>query len=501
MPIAPSCRVGVRCFPFEVQFESMTIKINQNLISLLVQRNLGRVSSRMNESISRLSSGERIQRASDDPSGMATSQEIRYEIRGLQRNQQNISGAFNVIGVAESGMETIQTALQRARELAVQAGNDTLSPSDRNTIQQEIDAILAEIQRAASETSYLGRRLLDGTFLNQIIQVGTAEGQSFNLSISDLRTAALGQVAQSSGAAVSTAPIAGGGDLTINAINIPASAIDGISTTLANASAIAKAAAINSVENQTGVRATVGPAVYQAPGAAISPVNIDGTTRTLSINGVAIGPVNVSAGDSDGRLVDAINQKSSITGVTASVDPSGALRLEAADGRNIAVTTTGSVADELGLAAADGDLSNAVASGTITLTSSSAFSVGGTFGLIGFTPAQSTINLDPATAIAGLSMVSSESANAAIASIDNAIRQISNARAGIGSIQNRLEAVEQSLAKRIEDLTGADSRIRDADFALETARLTQAQILQEAGTALLAQANVTPRTALQLLLR
>lgn len=480
----------------------MTINIHQNLIGLLIQRNLGRVSRRMNESISRLSSGERIQRAADDPSGMANSQELRYEIRGLQRNQQNISGAFNVIGVAESGLESIQNLLQRAREISVQAGNETLSATDRTALQAEMTAILEEIQRTAGESGYLGRRLLDGSFNQQVIQVGTAQGQSFAISLGDFRVSSLGQTAHATGTSgVSNTAIVGTGDVTINGIAIPASTADGVSTFFADASAIAKTAAINGVSSQTGVKAKAGPAVFLAAGATVSAVNIDGVTRTLSINNVSIGPLTVSAGDADGRLVSAINQKSAQTGVSATLDPSGALVLTAEDGRNISVTTTGSIADNIGLATADGDLNNAIRTGTITLTSDAAFSIGGTTTRIGFDASQTSIALDPATAIANLNLNDAESATSGIEFIDNALNQVSKARASLGSIQNRLEAVAQSLAKRIEDLTGADSRIRDTDFALETARLTQAQILNEAGTALLAQANATPRTALQLLLR
>lgn len=478
----------------------MAIRINQNIISLLIQKNLNKVSDRLQTSFERISSGERIRRSSDDPTGLSSSQQVRYEIAGLQRNQQNVSGALSLVGTAESGITGIQASLQRARELLVQAANDTLQPDQRQAIQSELNTILAEIDRVASESNHLGQRLLDGTFIQKTIQVGTQTGQNLGLSIRSFRVSEFGQVAKAAGTSgVDQNAIQGTGDLTINGVTVPASTADSVSTVSPNASGIAKARAINAIKFQTGVSATVEPTQVLTPGATISAVFVDGISNKLTINGVSIGQVVVANGDADGALVKAINAVTRQTGVAASLDTAGALKLTAADGRNIVLTTTGSIADELGLQSANGDLSNAVTTAKVSLSSDVPYGVGGNLALIGFGPGQSSIGLDPTTAIGTIDVTSGAAASAALVRVDSALRQGNETIASIGALQNRLDSLNGSLASRIEELSSADSRIRDTDVAVESARLAQAQILQESALALLAQANATPQTALRLL--
>lgn len=483
----------------------MGIKINQNIVSLLIQRNLDRITKRLNTSLDRLSSGERIRRSSDDPAGLSSSQQIRFEIRGLQRNQLNISGALSLVATAETGFNNLTSSIQRIRELLVQAANDTLSPSDRSLIENEVGSLLEEINRTASETSYLGRNLLDGTITNQNIQVGTLSGQGFGVTIDDFRTAVLGQVAKATGVnPVSASPLLSG-LLSINGITVPASSGDGISFFAANASAIAKAAAINSVQAQTGVEAIAEAATMTGdPSGSIGPATIDGTTSSLTINGVPLPPVVVLNNDSDGALASAINAISDQSGVTATVDAGGILTLTAKDGRNITLNSTGTLATTLGFVTGTGDFVNETATGSITLRSNDPITVAdaspGGLAAIGFTGAQGSIGLDASTALANIQLNTAVEAGEALRGIDAALDQISEARSGLGALQNRLDSITEDLARRIEELAASDSRIRDTDFALETARLVQAQILQEVSIALLAQANSTPRTTLQLLL-
>lgn len=481
----------------------MTINLNQNIISLLIQRNLSRVGERLQSSFEKISSGERINRSSDDPAGLALSQSVRYEIRGFQRNERNVSGALSMLGTSESGMSGIQSVLQKIRELLVQAANETLSNVNREAITIEVTALLEEIDRIASDTRFLGKRLLDGSVVAQTIQVGTGTGQKLGLTIRDLRIAALGEVAtDTSNLAPTTAAIAGGGDLQINGVDIPATSSDGTSQFFSDGSAIAKARAINSVQGQTKVRAKAEANEYLVPGATVTGGFLDTAVNSLTINGISIGPVTVLAGDSDGSLVAAINARTIATGVTANVEPSGELKLTAADGRNITITTTGNFADNLGLLGADGDLTALTQTARITLSSDEIFGVGGADpALIGFDGAQLSVGFDATTAISNVSVSSAADASNGIELIEAAIRQLGGGRAQLGALQNRLEAVTDTLARRIEELSKTDSRIRDTDFALETARLSQAQILQEASLALLAQANIAPRTALMLLQR
>lgn len=475
----------------------MPIKINQNIFSLIVQRNLGRTTQKLESSYAHLSSGERITRSADDPAGMATSEQLRYEIQGLRQNQQNVSGAFSLLGTAESYMDTMTNTLQRARELTVQAGNDTLSPTDRQAIQAELAELTDEINRVASTARFNDQYLLNGQLQNVSIQVGTGHSETLKVSLADFRTASLGARAEkTSDQPVGTTPISAG-TIQINGYAIPASKVDGLSTTQAASSAIAKANAINEVESKSGVHAQALP-TEAAGSSAIQPVSIDGTTRTLRINGVSIAPVTVLANDSGGSLVQAINSHTSQTGVTASVNSAGVLQLNAEDGRNIEVVSQGGVGGLLGLRAGVGDV-NRTDTAKLTLTSTRPFAINDPSGALGMATALQQVNTDPATALQYANVSDVNSATRALQSIDAALAQISDGRSRVGAISNRLESLTDTLATQIENLTSTDSRIRDTDFAFETARLTQAQILQQAGVAMLAQANVTPRQALELL--
>lgn len=480
----------------------MGVRINQNIFSLLVNRNLDRVSNRLQDVYQRLSSGQRINKAGDDPAGLAVSQAIRHEIRGMQQTIRNANDALSVTSTAEAGLNEITGALQRLRELVVQGSNSTLTPDNRQAIQTEITGLVQEIDRLANSAEFNGRFLLNGAESMTKIQLGTMGSQYLSVALPDARSTALGRRAIVTGLdPVSDSAIAGGGDLTINSVAVPASTSDGVSSACSDASAIAKAQAINAIKSQTGVEARVESTEYGAPGSTISTVALDGAVTSLTINGVNIGSIAVSEGDAHGTLRQAINARSEVTGVTASLNGAGELVLTAEDGRNIEITTTGSVADELGLALADGDLVGYVQTGRVTLISPSAITVDGSLALIGFDPTQQATNIDPDTALAYVSVESEEAAEEALMTIDEALSQTLAYRADLGAIQNRLESGVRSLSQRIEELSASNQRILDADFAQESARLAQLQILQEAGVSILAQANLLPRTALNLLQR
>ncbi len=480
----------------------MGIRINHNLFSQLVTRNLNKATASLEKTYEKLSTGQRINQSGDDPAGLATSHALRNEVRGMRQTIRNATDGLSVISTAEAALTEVTEILQRLRELTIQAGNSTLSYQNRQDMQTEAVQLLAEIQRISESAEFNGRRLLNGVASTTKVQVGTKGSQFIPVQLPDVRIASLGQRALVTGAnAVSPAPIAGGGDLTINGQIVPASAADGVSNMLSTSSAIAKARAINEISSLTGVRAQAAPAVYVVPGAAISALVLNGTTNSLTINGVNIGAVAAAAGDSEGSLRQAINTFSNQTGVTASLDPSGALMLTAKDGRNFDISTTGSVADELGLAIADGDLSGYIQMGRVELSSGGTITVGGDPSLIGFAPAQTATSVDPATALAYISILSEDLAADALDALDQTLADVLAARADLGAVQNRLNSSINSLMVSVEELSASDSKIIDTDFAAETARLTQLQILQEAGVAILAQANMLPKTALNLLSR
>lgn len=480
----------------------MGLRVNHNTASLLIRHNLDTVQDTLDRTFNRLSSGERLTRTGDDAAGMAISQTMRNDIRGFQQNVKNVNDGVSVTSTIEAGLASINDLLNRMRTLAVQAGNAATTDSDRHLIDLEVQNLLAEVRRVAGETEFNERKLLDGTYTGARIHTGVASGQYLTLTVPDMDATVLGAVAEATGVNyASTNAVAGGGDLVINGYNVPASTDDKFSTHDKAASALAKADAINKVSGQTGVEAEAEPAVYLASGASIGAVALDGGANSLIINGVNLGNVVVQAGDATGNLVARINQLTDQTGVEATLAPGGELQLTAEDGRNIHVETTGGVAVPLGLSTGPADV-DVTQTGKITLTSRQTINLGGDLALIGFDPAtQVSTAVDLTTALANISIGTFDDAQKAIETIDQALGAVVDTRANIGAIQNRLENLANQLSENVENLAEADSRIRDTDFALETARLTQQQIIQEASLAVLAQANAMPANVLDILMR
>lgn len=379
--------------------------INTNVMSLNAQKNLNMTQSSLSVSLQRLSSGLRINSAKDDAAGMAISERMSTQIRGLNQAVRNANDGVSLAQTAEGALVEVTNNLQRIRELAVQSSNATNSQSDRDALQNEVSQLLAEIDRVANTTSFNGVKLLDGSFTAATFQVGANSGETITVaSISDTNTAAIGTVTQNTSAGLSVA----------------ASGLTGYATAIA--------------------------------------------AGGVTVNGVDIGAVAsaTSAAERAGQLVNAINNVSSQTGVGASYDSAtGQLTLSSTAAITIAGTTNdATIAGYANQAFA----TTATTSGIDTLDISS------------FSGAQTGIDL-----------------------IDSALTTVNTARAELGAIQNRFGSVVSSLTTQSENLSAARSRIRDADFAAETANLTRAQILQQAGTAMLAQANALPQNVLSLL--
>lgn len=481
----------------------MALPVNSNISSLNAQRNLQKSTLAQSKSLERLSSGLRINRAGDDAAGLAISEGLRSQIRGLNQAVRNSNDGLSLIGTAESAINSYTDILQRIRELAVQSANDTNSASNRQAIDQESSQLLAELQRISTTVEFNGTKLIDGSFIAKQLQVGAQAHQTISISMGNLQTNSIGQVAQTTGTTVPATTALAPNDLVINGIDVAPSLSDGVSSANSSASAIAIANAINLKTAQHGVTAEAQPAVFTGT-QAIGAVTANPATDQLTINGITIfdAPVVVAANDSTSTLRNAINAKTNQTGVTASIDSSNRLVLTAADGRNIAVRTTGAntIADELSLQAADGNFNNSAAptGGKVKITSNNAVVVSGNnpgyAGLVGQTYAK-----DPNTALNTVSLSTQGGATMAITVIDNALGQVNQIRAGLGAVTNRLEQTIQNLQAISENLSASDSRIRDADFATETANMTRNQILQQAGVSILAQANTSTQSALKLL--
>jgi flagellin len=387
--------------------------------------------------------------------------------------------------------------LQRIRELAVQSANATNSASDRASLQLEVSQLTAEIDRVATQTSFNGTNLLDGSFTAKAFQVGANAGQTITVSsIASARSSALGAYQgfsltnQSIGTVNNTAQA-----LTVNVGGTGAQSLGSVAV---DAKAIA--AAINN-GNVAGLTATAN-ATSVAAVASASTGTVAGTA-TYTINGVAISiaGVNGAAALAGNRAnaVAAINAQSAATGVVATDTGSG-VSLAAADGRNVSLTYaagsfTTSTAADFGLSA------TALTGSTINVNYVAPTGVSGS---VAFVQAGAGLNVAPpiagtGTAVGAIDISTVNGANAALASVDAALATVNSSRASLGAIQNRFSSTINNLQTTTENLSASRSRIQDADFAQETANLSRAQVLQQAGTAMVAQANQLPQQVLTLL--
>ena len=337
----------------------MTV-INTNISALTAQNAQRYASNMMGQAMQRLSTGQRINSAKDDAAGLAISQKMTADVRGLAVAMRNAGDGISMAQTAEGAMGEVTNMLQRMRELAVQSANGTLTSTDRTAVQAEVKQLIGEIDNIGVRTNFNGLSLLDGSARGVRLQTGSRAGEtvSFNLNSTRVRDLGLGSspALTATGAFEATAANLGAnqalqsGDLVINGITIGSSlaADDNSSASNKAASAMAKAAAVNRATEQTGVRAVVGQTVMT--GSAMSATALTGT---ISVNGVTTASVSTTADAAESRRLvrDAINAVSGQTGVRAvdSGDNNAGLRLEADDGRNIDVALTTLTAAATGL--------------------------------------------------------------------------------------------------------------------------------------------------------
>lgn len=469
--------------------------INTNVASLTAQRNLGVSSNAMSLSIQRLSSGLRINSAKDDAAGLSISQRMTAQIRGMNQAVRNANDGISLAQVAEGAMQESTSILQRMRELSLQSANSTNNSTDRQSIQSEVTQLKSELDRIAGNTQFNGQRILDGSFTNASFQVGANSNQTINFSIGSVKSSSIGGIALATGTEVSaaastdiTVAIAGGPATTVNSSAGFAGSLDGQDAT----SAFAKAAALNDA-GISGFTATANTSGTQTVGAIGGTA---GNTYDLTLNGVAVFTgQDVSTALSNSALRDAINGVSNQTGVIASLN-GGDLTLTAADGRNITVTEggTGFTAGTNGISVTGGDFEDALR-GTLTVSAQDTINIGGTVATLGLNAAiaKDAIGID------SLDVSTAEGAQIAIMRIDAALGTVNSNRADMGALQNRFDSTIANLQNVSDNLSAARSRIQDADYASEMANLTKNQILQQAGTAMLAQANSMPQSVLSLL--
>jgi flagellin len=491
--------------------------INTNVASLTSQRNLNTSQGDLNTSLQRLSSGLRINSAKDDAAGLAISERFTSQIRGLNQAGRNANDGISLAQTAEGDLGAMTNNLQRIRELAVQSANATNSTSDRAALQLEASELIAEVDRIASASSFNGVSLLDGSFSSQQFQVGANAGDTVNIdAIASTRTTDLGQAMTATVTGADTLAAGGltAGDVLVNGTDVGTVANPGVAGSLSAAVATAITAA------DADVSVAVGSSTFAAGAFATvsDPATGDNGVYDLEVEGVTV--LNVANIGGTGASVTAANIDTALAltpvsealtaaGVTVSGTAAGGdLTFTKADGSNLNLTETRTVGTggspaltgdgfaNLGTGTATGSVE---AYGALTLTSNSDIVIAGnTPGNAGLTGGTS------ASALAGTTMAATDistvdGANKAMTSIDAALTTINSTRASLGAKQNRFESVISSIQTTSENLSAARSRIRDTDFAEETAALTRAQILQQAGVSILSQANSLPQGVLALL--
>lgn len=488
--------------------------INTNIASLNAQRNLNTSQGEANVALERLSSGLRINSAKDDAAGLAISERFQSQITGLNMAQRNANDGISLAQTAEGALDEVTNNLQRIRELAVQSANATNSNSDRQALNQEVQQRLEEINRIASQTSFNGLKVLDGTFQTQTFQVGANTGETIGVSGLDTRGSQMGSIIDQTQLFSNLAldPSEASATLTL------ASGVSEIEVTLgsgANAEVVGTVRITDpsdledfmaqfreQVRNNPSLQGISIDASTAASGSVVlgnslgqpyefdlsafgggSAVSVSGASNDTTIDqyfeaGNTIDfeveiqsdrnddPINIEARNatSINDIVAQVNAESNRTGVKANLDSSN---------RNIIFSSQFGEEYSVGITAnVDGNTVDISVDGDESVDS------------------LSTDFLDISTR---------EGADRAMIAVDYAIDTINGFRAELGAVQNRFESTIQNLSTTSENLSASNSRIRDADFASETAELARTQVLQQAGLSILSQANARPQQVLQLL--
>ncbi|MGA2397575.1 MAG: flagellin [Steroidobacteraceae bacterium] len=503
----------------------MSLVLNTNINSIVAENNLNGSQSLLSQSLTRLSSGLRINSAADDAAGLAISQQFTTQVNGTNQAINNANDAVSESQTAAGALTTIVNNLQSIRTLAVESANGSNSASDRQALDQQVQQQIAEITQIAQQTTFNGLNVLNGSSGVQTYQVGANVGNTISVDL------AQGVGANQVGAVASTTTeVATGGTsgaLTIAIGNGSATTIGASSlyaTTASSgtggsayayqdaSSAYAKAAAINGA-NISGLTATAN----NSQDLTFGPVTVGTGGYSLAVNGVTV--VNTTSGPlTAANLVSAINSYSTQDGgVTAATGGSGII-LTAADGSNIQLNQNlnpgGLVASTGGItkvasynAATSTDIGAAVAYttgataffGQVALSASQNIQVGGAAGDLTASGFAAATTVTATGTLQGNNVLTVNGANATIESVDSALATVSQFQSQLGAIQNRFTAAVSNLQSTSQNLTQSRSTIQDANFAQETANLTQAQVLEQAGISVLAQANQQPQLILKLL--
>ena len=503
----------------------MALTVNTNIASLNTQRNLSRSSSALETSMQRLSTGSRINSAKDDAAGLQIANRLTSQVNGLGVAVRNANDGISLAQTAEGALQQSTNILQRMRDLALQSANGSNSVSEREALQAEVTQLKTEMNRIANTTTFGGRNLLNGSFENVDFQVGSQANETIGFSIASARASDLGKVNNISftgfalaGASASNATPAS----TVTPAQELTAVVDGKTTSFdisAGASAEDIQDEINSnfsnlrADAKTTARVTIG-----AP-------TVAGATLDVTINGVQLNQITgvTTATGAAAALKEAIDGNSKLSNLKVTDNGDGTLDIVDQDGKNITfddVTTGAGGGTAATFAVQARNFANDGAVGTNQTITSGQGSV--VTGDIKFTGTASSVALYSDDAAGGITTAASQAAGvgsvtdslervstvdvtdvdgaqSAISVIDAALKSIDSQRADLGAVQNRFDNTIANLQNISENVSAARGRIQDTDFAAETANLSKNQILQQAGTAILAQAKQLPQAVLSLL--
>ena len=473
----------------------MALGINTNVASISAQNQLNKSQELSNQALERLSSGLRINSAKDDAAGLAISTRFQSQISGLNVATRNANDGISLAQTTEGALDEITNNLQRIRELAVQSANATNSASDRLALNDEVQQRIEEIDRISSQTAFNGLKVLDGSFGSQQFQVGANAGETIGIDLTQGTTKeSIGQIASAEDLQVASST--GGATFSVKVGD--ADAVDIAVAEDASAADVAEAISdknINGISlvSATNVQDLAFGTVNDSTGAGTS-------TYTVSIKVGDADAVDVSLEIASGGsatsqdVADAISS-AGIDGLAVEVSSSG-LKFTVDSGENFSVTEnsfSGSTGGG-GFAASVTTGGGGAQFGQISVNALESFSITDSSGVVG---GDDSFGLTGSLEEVKVDTV--DNANDAIQRVDAALQTVNGLRGELGAIQNRFESTIANLSTSVENLSASNSRILDADFAAETAKLSKSQVLQQAGISVLAQANARPQQVLSLL--
>ncbi|WP_104696827.1 MULTISPECIES: flagellin B [unclassified Helicobacter] len=513
----------------------MSFRINTNVAALNAHSIGVQTNRSIANSLEKLSSGLRINKAADDASGMAIADSLRSQSESLTQAIRNANEAIGIIQIADKAMDEQLKILDTIKTKAIQAAQDGQSQESRKSLQSDIQRLMEELDNIANTTSFNGQQMLSGAFTNKEFQIGAYSNTTIKASIGSTSSDKIGHIrmetASFDGAGMLAS--AAGSNLTEVAFNFKA--VDGVNnfeletvkiSTSAGTGIGALSEVINRFSDKLGVKAT-----YNVMATGSSPV-LSGTVRGLEINGVKIGTVNdIRKNDADGKLVNAINSVKDQTGVEASLDITGRINLKSNDGRAISIHAeedSGKVFGGGNFVGISGN--NHAIIGRLTLIRTDARDIivsGVNFSHVGFHSAQgiaeATVNLRQLRGMFSADIASASGANANIAQAelnrqgigagvtslkgamvvmdmaDSARVQLDKIRADMGAVQIQLLSTINNISTTQVNVKAAESQIRDVDFAAESANFSKNNILAQSGSFALAQANAVQQNVLRLL--